>query len=207
MWLGALGIGLLIVAFVLVRLWGTLSGPSFTVTRTPPRIVASAPEPAPEPQPTGDTAPTGDDPVAADSAATPEPAAAQEPNPPPSASAAEAAPTPSASSGARPSDAALASAIRATPIVLYSSGSCSLCAGARAFMDANGLRYSERDIDRDKNARDDLNRRNGNASVPTIEVDGELLTPGFSEQKVMAAVAASTKRRLGLKDLEIRRTQ
>jgi glutaredoxin 3 len=90
---------------------------------------------------------------------------------------------------------------------MYSTAWCPVCAEARAFMNANGLSYSERDIDKDKNARDDLKRLTGKASIPTIEVDGELLTPGFSEQKVTAAVAASTKRRLGIKDLEIRRSQ
>jgi len=202
------------VALVLARPLGALSTPSFSVTRTAPRIVAEAPAPEaeaeaqPEPEPAADPQPSGGEPVA-DGAPSPdlptEPEAAAS-APAVSASAANATPSPSASQ-ARPTDAALASAIRATPIVMFSTGWCAVCVRARAFLDANGLRYSERDIDRDINARDELKRRTGKASIPTLEIDGELLTPGFSEQKIMAAVAASAKRRLGIDKLEIRRTQ
>jgi glutaredoxin len=87
---------------------------------------------------------------------------------------------------------------------MFSTDWCTVCQRARTFMDANGLRYSERDIDRDANAREELKRLTGKASIPTIEVDGQLLAPGFSEQKIMAAVAASTKRRLGVEAIDVR---
>lgn len=211
-WLAALGLALITVALVLARALGALSSPSFTVTRSAPRIVAETPatetetETKPELEPVAEPEPAAGEP-AADT--TPAPDLSAEPEataPAVSASAAEATPSPSPSaSQARPTDAALASAIRATPIVMFSTGWCGVCTRARAFLNANGLRYSERDIDHDNNARDELKRRTGKASIPTIEIDGELLTPGFSEQAIMAAVATSAKRRLGIDKLEIRR--
>jgi glutaredoxin len=136
-----------------------------------------------------------------------DPELAPSPSAPDSAlAAAPPSPAPSASQ-ARPTEQALASAIRGTPITMFSTGWCGVCARARAFLAANDLRYSERDIDHDANAREELKRRTGKASIPTFEIDGELLTPGFSEQAVMAAVAKSAQRRLGVEKLELRRAQ
>jgi glutaredoxin len=101
----------------------------------------------------------------------------------------------------------VASAVSATPIVMFSTGWCGACARARAFLSANGLRYSERNIDHDPNAREELKRRTGKSSIPTIEVDGQLLNPGFSQGAIMAAVARSVERRLGVDGIEIRRRQ
>lgn len=209
--LSVLGLALIGVALVLARPLGALPSPAFSVTRTPPRITAepeaveTAGEREPEPEPLA-VAERGTDELAAD---TPSPSLSAEREatasaPAVSASAVDATPSPSASQ-ARPTDAVLTSAIRATPIVMFSTDWCGVCARARAFMNANGLRYSERDIDRDTNARDELKRRTGKASIPTIEIDGELLTPGFSEREIMSAVAASAKRRLGIDELEVRR--
>jgi glutaredoxin len=127
-----------------------------------------------------------------DSAASPEPSL-------PAASAALAPSAAPSASQARPTQAALASAVRSTPIVMFSTSWCPVCQTARAFLGANGLSYSERDIDRDANAREELKRRSGSASIPTLEVDGELLTPGFSSPAIMSAVAKSAQRRLGAK--------
>ncbi|HEY3235945.1 MAG TPA: glutaredoxin family protein [Polyangiaceae bacterium] len=63
--------------------------------------------------------------------------------------------------------------------------------------------YRERDIDRDQEARVELKRRTGGSSIPTLEIDGELLQPGFSEQSVERALLASVERRLGVTGIRI----
>jgi glutaredoxin 3 len=120
-----------------------------------------------------------------------------------SAEATQAAPAPSASR-VKPTEAALTSALRATPITMFTTDWCPVCQRARAFLTENGMTFTERDIDRDERARDELKRRTGKSSIPTIEVDGKLLEPGFSEGAVMAAVAASVKRRLGVDAVEVK---
>lgn len=210
--LSVLGLGLATVAVVLAR---PLFAPSNTLVLTP-QLASATPtpvaEPEPEPEPeAAETEVKPEEPVAAESPptaaeapATPEPAdSALALAPSASASAAGATPSPSASV-AKPTQAALTNAVRATPIVMFSTDWCPVCKTARAFLAANDLSYTERDIDHDDRARDELKRRTGKSSIPTLEVDGKLLTPGFSEQAIMAAVAQSAQRRLGVDKIEIR---
>jgi glutaredoxin len=112
--------------------------------------------------------------------------------------------SPQPKSAGAPTQAALTNALRTTPIVMFSTDWCPVCERARAFLSANGLTYTERDIDHDERAREELQRRTGKSSIPTIEVDGKLLTPGFSQREVMGAVAASVQRRLGVEGVEVR---
>jgi hypothetical protein len=49
----------------------------------------------------------------------------------------------------------------------------------------------------------ELKRRTGGSSIPTLEIDGELLQPGFSEQSVERALLASVERRLGVTGIRI----
>jgi len=215
--LGIISLALVTVSLVLARPWRDRFSPAVAVASRAPSIVAEFPpqelprtsEPAADPLPVADqpavraAARSFDAPAEAELAASAT-ATALAPAPAVSASAAVPNPSPSASQ-ARPSDAALASAIRATPIVMFSTSWCAVCTRARAFLSANGLRYSERDIDRDQSAHDELKRRTGRSAIPTIEVDGQLLTPGFSERAIMGAVASSAQRRLGVERIEVRR--
>lgn len=199
------------LAVVLARPLGALSSPSVSVAPAAPGALTEAPPTEAEAEPPAEPEPSRNEPVTAEVAPPPEPTPEPAPvasaaAPAPAASAAQGTPSPSASQ-ARPTEAAFASAVRATPIVMFSTSWCTVCQTAREFLGANGLSYSERDIDRDDNAREELKRRTGKTSIPTLEVDGQLLTPGFSEQKVIAAVAASAKRRSGVDKVEIRRTQ
>lgn len=209
------GFVLVTTALVLARSFGARKSSAVSVVPVASSIVAEAPAPRPAPTPAPTPTPVAEPWPAATQRRLPDSAvpaavvsavpelAASASAPAGSASALAASPSPSASQ-ARPSEAALASAIRATPIIMFSTGWCGVCTRARAFLSANGLSYVERDIDHDPNARDELKRRTGKSSIPTIEVDGQLLTPGFSEQAIMAAVASSVKRRLGVDGVVIR---
>lgn len=103
-----------------------------------------------------------------------------------------------------PTDAAIQAALRATPIVMFATSWCPVCTRARAFLDANGLKSDERDIDRDERARAELKRLTGKASVPTFLVDGVLVGPGFSESNLTRALVQSTEERLGVRGLSVR---
>lgn len=102
-----------------------------------------------------------------------------------------------------PSREQVAEAVRATPIVLFSTSWCPVCQKARAFLRANGLGYVERDIDRDEAARSELERRSGRTSIPTLEIDGRMLTPGLNPTAVMQAVAASVERKLHVSGIAV----
>jgi glutaredoxin len=89
--------------------------------------------------------------------------------------------------------------------MMYTTRWCPVCRKARRYFDQQGISYRERDIDATQEAREELERRTGRTSVPTIELDGVLLRPGFNEAEIGRALVASLERRLGVRGLELRR--
>jgi glutaredoxin len=104
-----------------------------------------------------------------------------------------------------PTQADLERALRATPVMMYTTQWCPVCRTARRYFAQQGIVYRERDIDATEEARGELERRTGRTSVPTIELDGVLLRPGFNEAEIGRALIASLERRLAVRGLELRR--
>jgi glutaredoxin len=102
-----------------------------------------------------------------------------------------------ASSAQAPTSEQVLAAVRATPVLMFSTTWCPHCQRARQFFRANGLSVLDRDIDADPSAAAELKRRTGRQAIPVIEIDGQQLQPGFSEQATLQAVASSVQRRLG----------
>jgi len=138
----------------------------------------------------------------------PPPSAANAANEPesdsaPASSAASAALAPAASielapSARPPTPQEVQAAFHATPVLMFSTNWCPVCARARKFFQANGLAFVDRDVDADPAASAELKRRSGGKAIPLIDIDGQQLEPGFSEQATMQAVASSVQRRLGV---------
>lgn len=77
-------------------------------------------------------------------------------------------------------------------VLLYSSRGCAHCRRAKAFLDAQGIAYSELDVGRSLKARKALERL-GARAVPTIVVGDERLD-GFSERALLAAYRRHSSR-------------
>jgi glutaredoxin len=202
-----------LVALVIVVLLVGGAALAFRLSGTPPlpsKVAGEKPRIEPEvraPTPAVERAEAAE-PVAATAGATPSfPVApaptlgAEAPLAAPSASA-----TTSASTGASaeptpraPSSAEVAAAIRTTPIVMFSTSWCGVCRHARAFLNANRLSYTERDVDEDSAAHAELKRLTGKTAVPAFLVDGQLVGPGFSESSLKRALVTSVERRLGVR--------
>jgi glutaredoxin 3 len=103
----------------------------------------------------------------------------------------------------QPTSAEVQAAYHATPVLMFSTSWCPVCARARQFFNANGLKFEDRDVDADPQASAELKRRSGGKAIPLIDVDGQQLRPGFSEQATMQAVAASVERRLGVSGVRL----
>lgn len=80
------------------------------------------------------------------------------------------------------------------PVVLYSVPQCSSCDAARAHLEKRGIPFSEKNVDANRTAQDELRKRSGGLSVPTITVgdkvmkgyidtllDGELDAAGYAK--------------------------
>lgn len=84
-------------------------------------------------------------------------------------------------------------ALREVRIEMYATAWCGSCRRARAYLDFNGISYTEYDIDRDEEAKRRLSKINPRRSIPTFQVD-DIVQIGFSpeslERKLNQAVRA-----------------
>ncbi len=67
-------------------------------------------------------------------------------------------------------------------VVLYSQGFCEFSEMVRLHLESRGQKYTERDVDTDATARDDLMQL-GATSTPVTVIDGELVV-GFDEESI-----------------------
>jgi len=102
-----------------------------------------------------------------------------------------------------PTPVEIQAAVQATPITMFSTSWCPTCARARVFLQTNGLRYTERDIDHDEVALQELRRRSGESKIPTFEIDGKMLAPGLNQTAFVNALVASIERRLGVTGIRV----
>jgi mycoredoxin len=89
--------------------------------------------------------------------------------------------------------ATLAEASRRVPIELYSATWCSACATAHRWLDANDIRYEEIDVDRRPGARDQLAALNPRRTLPTFDIDGDVLV-GFDPDRLGSAITTAASR-------------
>ncbi len=60
-------------------------------------------------------------------------------------------------------------------LVLYVRPGCPYCQRVFSFLEENGMEIPQRDISRDPNAREELERRGGKGQVPCLFIDGQPL--------------------------------
>jgi glutaredoxin len=89
----------------------------------------------------------------------------------------------------------LAAASRRVPIELYTASWCSACATAHRWLDANDVHYEEIDVDRRPGARDQLAALNPRRTLPTFDVDGDVLV-GFDPTRLETAIHSAAARHL-----------
>jgi glutaredoxin len=103
-----------------------------------------------------------------------------------------------------PSNATIQAAFRSTRVVMFATSWCPHCSRAREYLSANGLAYEERDIERDERAKAELKRLTSKTSVPAFLIDGELVGPGFSPDRMSRALVGAVERRLGVSGIRVR---
>ena len=67
-------------------------------------------------------------------------------------------------------------------VVLYAAGFCEFSEMVRLHLESRGQRYTERDIDLDPTARDEMMKL-GVQGTPVIVIDGEVIV-GFDEESI-----------------------
>lgn len=90
---------------------------------------------------------------------------------------------------------ALRAEMRRVPIEMYMTQWCPHCTRARAWLKANGYRFTEYDVEADDSARRRRDRLNPRKGVPVFDIDGEVLV-GFSPESVESRLRRAAKRRM-----------
>lgn len=70
-------------------------------------------------------------------------------------------------------------------VVIYTTPWCGWCRRTRAFLDERGVRYMDKNIEANDAYRDELIRKTGRASIPVVEIGGELIR-GYNERAMEA---------------------
>jgi len=89
----------------------------------------------------------------------------------------------------------LARAREQVEVVVYYAQWCGYCTKARAYLAQRGIRSVEHDVDVDTRASGQHRRLNPRGSVPTIEIDGQVLV-GFDARGIERALDRAARARL-----------
>lgn len=87
----------------------------------------------------------------------------------------------------------LAAASEEITIEMYSATWCAACARAKRWLGERGIQYEEVDVDRRAGALEQLRMLNPRTSLPTFDVEGDVLV-GFEETRLAQAIVGATRR-------------
>lgn len=72
----------------------------------------------------------------------------------------------------------------ASDVVIYTTSWCGWCDKTRKWLDAKGVTYVDKDVERDEEAADEMRRlAGGGAGVPVVVIDGEVIR-GFNQSRM-----------------------
>lgn len=87
----------------------------------------------------------------------------------------------------------LASASQSISIEMYSATWCQACQAAHRWMDQEGIAYHTIDVDRQASAQAQLSMLNPHRTLPTFDIDGQVLV-GFDQVALTSAIDGAARR-------------
>lgn len=79
-------------------------------------------------------------------------------------------------SGRGSDDPALAEAIAKNPVLLYTIPKCAVCDLARTYLNSRKIPYTEKNVSTDIPTQEELRKKSGSLSVPTIMIGPKIIT-------------------------------
>jgi glutaredoxin 3 len=74
-------------------------------------------------------------------------------------------------------------------VIVYSASWCGFCHAAKQYFDKIGVKYEDKDVEKDvKNAYESVNK-SGQMGIPVIDIDGTVII-GFDRPRIDAALKA-----------------
>ena len=77
-----------------------------------------------------------------------------------------------------------------TNITVYSTTWCSFCHMAKNYFDKLGVKYTDRDIEQEPAAAEELIKKSGQMGIPVIDIAGTIIV-GFDRPKIDAALKSN----------------
>lgn len=72
-------------------------------------------------------------------------------------------------------------------IIVYSADWCAFCHAAKQYFDQKGVKYTEKNVEKDTEAGLEAVNKSGQRGIPVIDIDGTIII-GFDRPKIDAAL-------------------
>ena len=77
-------------------------------------------------------------------------------------------------------------------VTIYTTLHCPYCKMAKDYFNSHNVAFTEKDVENDEAARDEMMKRSGGLSVPVIDIDGSLVI-GFDRDAIDHLLGQSTQ--------------
>lgn len=77
-------------------------------------------------------------------------------------------------------------------VIVYSATWCAFCHAAKEYFDKLGIKYEDRDVEKDPKWAQESVSKSGQMGIPVIDIDGTIIL-GFDKPKIDSAILASKK--------------
>ena len=72
-------------------------------------------------------------------------------------------------------------------VILYSTSWCPWCKKTREFLKSKKIKFTEKNVEKNKKYADELIKKSKQMGVPVIDIDGKIIV-GFNEEKLKKAL-------------------
>jgi len=78
-------------------------------------------------------------------------------------------------------------------VIVYSATWCAFCHGAKAYFDKLGVKYEDRDVEKDIKFAQEAVEKSGQMGIPVIDIDATVIL-GFDRPRIDAALLAHAQK-------------
>ncbi len=75
-------------------------------------------------------------------------------------------------------------------VTIYSADWCGFCHMAKRYFDQLGIKYEDKNVERDIKFANEAVKKSGQMGIPVIDIDGTIIV-GFDRPRIDAALKAS----------------
>ena len=74
-----------------------------------------------------------------------------------------------------------------SPVIVYSASWCAFCHAAMEYLDKLGIKYTDKDVEKDPAAGQEATDKSQQRGIPVIDIGGTIIV-GFDRPKIDAAL-------------------